>query len=60
MDIILPRACALTNQIEYFAELSTMYFACCKCTPAGRDVLRQYDPTGYAMIGKMWGVAGDR
>ncbi len=37
-----------------------MDFARCNYPPADREALRQVDPTGVAMIGKMWGLAGDR
>ena len=50
----LERAYALVNQLEYFAELSVMYFARCNYQPSNRDRLRSYDPLGYAMIRKLW------
>lgn len=48
------QAYALTNQLEYFAELSTMYFARCNYPPYDREALRRYDPQGYAMLERLW------
>jgi hypothetical protein len=45
---------ALVNQLEYFAELSCMYFAKCNYQPSARGDLKAYDPVGYAMIRKLW------
>lgn len=50
----IPQAYCLTNQLEYFAELSTMYFARCNYAPYDRDALLRYDPQGYQMIEKVW------
>jgi hypothetical protein len=50
------QAYALTNQLEYFAELSTMYFARCNYPPFDRAALRKYDPQGYAAIELLWKV----
>ncbi len=50
----LERAYALTNQLEYFAELYCMYFVGCNYEPSGRNQLKDYDPVGYKMIRKMW------
>jgi hypothetical protein len=50
----LERAYALVNQLEYFAELSTMYFAKCNYQPSDRQRLETYDPIGFAMIRKLW------
>jgi hypothetical protein len=47
---------ATRNQLEYFAELSCMYFAGCNYPPCNREELKTYDPTGYDMIEKMWGL----
>ena len=49
-------AYASVNHLEYFAELSCMYFIGCNYQPFDRKQLKEYDPTGYAMIQKMWGV----
>jgi len=47
---------ATRNQLEYFAELSCMYFVGCNYPPVNREELKTYDPTGYDMIEKMWGT----
>jgi len=52
----LDSAYAATNQLEYFAELSCMYFVGCNYQPFDRAELKAYDPVGYAMIEKMWGL----
>ena len=46
-------AYALTNQLEYFAELSCMYFVRCNYEPSDRKELEEYDPVGYEMIRKI-------
>lgn len=51
------RAYAMTNHLEYFAELSCMYFVGCNYEPADREQLKEYDPVGYEMIRKLWRVA---
>ncbi|MFN8606756.1 MAG: hypothetical protein U0931_04450 [Vulcanimicrobiota bacterium] len=50
------QAYALTNQLEYFSELSVMYFARCNYPPYDRAELRKYDPQGYAVIEKLWRI----
>ena len=52
----LDPAYAMTNQLEYFAELSCIYFVGCNYEPAGRKQLKDYDPVGYEMIRKLWRV----
>ncbi len=52
----IEKAYALVNQLEYFAELSCMYFSGCNYQPFDRKELKTYDPRGYAMILKMWHV----
>jgi hypothetical protein len=42
----LPEAYATVNQLEYFAELSSMYFVGCNYQPSNRRELMLYDPTG--------------
>ena len=51
---VLEASYASTNQLEYFAELSCMYFVGCDYEPFNRDELKTYDPLGYAMIERMW------
>jgi hypothetical protein len=49
------RAYAATNQLEYFAELSTAYLNCCSCFyPFTREELRKHDPAGYALMEYIW------
>ena len=47
---------AAQNQLEYFAELSAMYFVGCNYPPANRSELKAYDPVGYDMIERYWGI----
>src|SRR4029077_19929791 len=49
-----PLAYAMTNQLEYFAELSTMYFARCNYPPHDRAELARYDPEGFAVVRRLW------
>ncbi len=51
-------AYAGVNQLEYFAELSAMYFVGCNYPPRSRAELERYDPVGAAMIKSMWGLDG--
>ena len=51
---VLSQAYALTNPLEYFAELSVMAFGRCNYAPVDRAALRRYDPVGFSMIRKMW------
>jgi hypothetical protein len=53
---ILETAYAAKNQLEYFAELSCMYFVGCNYQPFNREELKSYDPVGYEMIEKMWDI----
>jgi hypothetical protein len=52
----IEAAYATTNQLEYFAELSCMYFARCNYRPFDRDELREYDPEGYRLMERYWKV----
>lgn len=54
---VIPKAYALTNQLEYFAELTAIYFGRCNYAPFNRADLKKYDPVGFAMIQKMWGLS---
>lgn len=54
---ILKPAYASTNHMEYFAELSAIYFAEGVYHPFNRQGLKIYDPTGFAMIQKHWQVS---
>ena len=53
---IIDKAYASVNQLEYFAELSCMYFVGCNYQPFNRKELAAYDPDGYAMIESLWGL----
>jgi hypothetical protein len=43
------------NALEYFAELSTMYFFGCNYAPHSRTELEAYDPWGARTVSKFWG-----
>ena len=49
---------AAQNQLEYFSELSAMYFVGCNYPPTNRAQLKVYDRAGYDMIERYWGIAG--
>ena len=55
-DKTIKKAYAVHNPIEYFAELSCMYFSGCNYSPRNRKELAAYDPEGYAMIRELWGI----
>lgn len=50
-------AYAMTNQMEYFAELSEAWFASNDFFPFNWTELKQHDPVGEKMIRKAWGIA---
>ncbi|MDA1230373.1 MAG: hypothetical protein O2856_06335, partial [Planctomycetota bacterium] len=50
----IESAYATVNQLEYFAELTCMYFGRCNYRPMNRSELKNYDATGYRMIRQMW------
>jgi hypothetical protein len=45
---------AMSNDREYFAELTESYFGKNDFEPFTRDALRSFDPDGYAMIERLW------
>ena len=53
----IQRHYALTNQMEYFAECSEAYFGKNDFQPFKRKSLNAFDPQGYRMVRKLWGVA---
>ncbi|MCU0959508.1 MAG: hypothetical protein MUF48_05330 [Pirellulaceae bacterium] len=55
----LAEGYAAVNQLEYFAELSMVYFVGGYYTPFTRDELKSYDPQGYAMVQAVWNVAAE-
>jgi len=53
----LEKAYAAQNHLEYFAEISCAYFVGCNYAPFNRAELKAYDPVGYALVEKLWGIA---
>lgn len=49
-DYSLKKAYAMTNHVEYFAELSSAYFSSLYYHPFNHRGLKTYDPVGYQMI----------
>lgn len=47
---------ALSNEREYFAELTESYFGMNDFEPFTRDELAEFDPVGLAMIERVWGI----
>ncbi len=47
---------ALTNRMEYFAECSEAYFGRNDFQPFKRKGLKSFDPAGFGMVEKTWGV----
>lgn len=56
---VFERAYATQNQLEYFAEISCMFFARCNYRPYDRSELRAYDPVGYRTVRELWKI-GDK
>jgi hypothetical protein len=54
MSRVNRRHYALSNDREYFAELTESYFGKNDFEPFTRDELRAFDPDGYAMIEQLW------
>ncbi|WP_193213224.1 zinc-dependent peptidase [Luteolibacter marinus] len=52
----LVRHYALSNEKEYFAECSEAYFGRNDFQPFEREELKSFDPSGYALVEKMWGL----
>lgn len=55
----LERAYALSNEFEYFAEISEAYFGVNDFQPFNREELEHFDPIGYQLVERMWLVARD-
>jgi hypothetical protein len=53
---VLEQGYAAMNQLEYFAELSMVYFVGGYYTPFNRDELKSYDAQGYELVRKMWNI----
>jgi hypothetical protein len=49
---------AAQNHLEYFAELTAMYFVGAEYFPRDRLGLRVYDPDGHDLVEKLWGFRG--
>jgi len=48
---------ALSNPMEYFAECSEAYFGKNDFQPFTREELKTFDPGGYQVVEKQWGIA---
>ncbi len=53
----LEKAYAVQNHLEYFAELSCAYFVGCNYYPFNREELKTYDPVGFKLVEKLWGLS---
>jgi hypothetical protein len=54
----LGPAYALTNELEYFAELSCAYLDRCYYFPFDCDDLKDYDRPGYDLVKSVWSPPG--
>jgi len=50
------KAYAMTNAMEYFAECSEAFFGTNDFYPFVRAEFEKYDPTGYEVLSRAWGV----
>merc|ERR1712087_762379 len=48
-------AYALTNQMEYFSELTESLFGLNDFFPFDKQELREYDPQGFGVVNMVWG-----
>tara|TARA_R110001583_G_scaffold193185_1_gene360999 strand:+ start:1431 stop:2102 length:672 start_codon:yes stop_codon:yes gene_type:complete len=53
---VKSEAYAIKNNLEYFAELSAMYFVGGDYFPFEKEKLTSYDPAGVAMVKRLWSV----
>lgn len=53
---VLKPAYASKNEKEYFSELSAMYFVGGNYYPYNKANLKKYDPVGYTMVERVWGL----
>ncbi|MBT3448182.1 MAG: T9SS type A sorting domain-containing protein [Bacteroidetes Order II. Incertae sedis bacterium] len=51
---IVNEAYALTNQMEYFAEITEAYLGQNDFYPFERSELESYDPVGFALVASIW------
>ena len=56
----LQKAYALENQLEYFAELSCVWFCGNDHFPFDRGDLALYDPSGYQLMQQLWSGSGKK
>jgi hypothetical protein len=54
LDGPLMKAYALSNSMEYLAEISEAYFGINDYFPFNREQLKAYDPDGYALLQRIW------
>lgn len=52
----LEKGYARQNHLEYFAELSMIYFVGGYYHPFTRETLRTYDPDGFRLVERLWQV----
>ena len=52
---VIAEAYAVHNQLEYFAELSAMYFVGGNYFPFDRNGIARHDPGGERMVRQLWG-----
>lgn len=52
----IPKAYAMKNYLEYFAEMSAIYFAVGYYYPFNRNELAKHDPQAYALMQQVWPV----
>lgn len=52
---VIKKAYAVKNHLEYFAELSAIYFVGGNYSPADRSALLIYDRQGKELISRLWG-----
>lgn len=45
---------AFADPHEYFAKLTEAWFGCADYYPFTRDQLREFDPDGFAVVGRIW------
>lgn len=53
---LIAKAYATHNQLEYFAEVSAMYFVGGNYYPFDRARLVRYDPVGTRLVRSLWGA----
>jgi hypothetical protein len=50
----IPKAYAMKNHLEYFAEMSSIYFSQANYFPFNRAGLKLHDPQAFALMQKVW------